>query len=97
MGVGKIFQNGLRKTKRNNMESKKQTTVEWLIQELINNGQIEFTDDNFKLLRLAKEMEKEQMKEVAWHFKEVDMKKSNKGNIIDLEFNQYYDETYGKQ
>jgi hypothetical protein len=42
------------------------------------------------------EMEKEQMKEVAWYFREVDMKKSNKGNIIDLEFNEYYNETYGK-
>jgi len=36
------------------------------------------------------------MKEVAWYFKEVDKKKSNKGNIIDLEFNEYYNETYGK-
>jgi len=70
------------------------TAVEWLVEKLGIN--VEYDSVANITFGLAKEMEKEQMKEVAWHFKEVDMKKSNKGNIIDLEFNQYYDETYGK-
>ena len=80
------------------MESKNQTAIEWLVDEFKDVILKEYAEGRFnELINQAKEMEEEQMKEVAWHFKEVDMEKSNKGNIIDLEFNQYYNETYGKQ
>jgi len=72
----------------------KQTAVEWFQEQIIDivNGRCELSE--IEIFNKAKAMEKEQMKEVAWHFKKVDMKKSNKGNIIDLEFNQYYNETF---
>jgi hypothetical protein len=73
--------------------NKKVTAVEWLEKELKERYPLINSEPLFEQ---AKEMEKEQMKEVAWYFREVDMKKSNKGNIIDLEFNEYYNETYGK-
>ena len=67
----------------------KQTAVEWLYSEWAKNGTI-FLED----LEQAKEMEKEQMKEIAWHFRDIDMSKKSKGLIIDLEFEQYYNETF---
>jgi hypothetical protein len=79
----------------------KQTAIEWLFEMVKSQSEEDSIIRKeplffFRILQQAKEMEKEQMKEVAWHFKEVDMEKSNKGNIIDLEFDQYYSETYGK-
>ena len=68
----------------------KQTAVEWLIEQW---PILESQLPNW-LIEQAKEMEKEQMKEIAWHFRDIDMSKKNKGLIIDFEFEQYYNETF---
>ena len=72
----------------------KQAAVEWLKDTLypyLNKEDTEYTD---ALFNKSKEMEKEQMKEIAWHFRDIDMSKKNKGLVIDLEFEQYYRETF---
>jgi hypothetical protein len=42
----------------------------------------------------AKEMEKEQMKQIMWDLTDIDMTKTNKGLVIDNMFKKYYNETY---
>jgi hypothetical protein len=73
---------------------KKQTAVEWLAWKFAVTDIEEFKDYFNETIEQAKEMEKEQMKEVAWHFRDIDMSKKNKGLVIDLEFEQYYNETF---
>lgn len=77
----------------------KQTAVEWLVEQMIERKYfakdvpLSYTTLEH-LVNQAKEMEKEQMKEIAWHFRDIDMSKKNKGLVIDLEFEQYYNETF---
>ena len=81
------------------------TATEWLCEQWL------YLDSEFDMMLIdkkiyweklkelqakAKQMEREQMKEIAWHFRDIDMSKKNKGLIIDLEFEQYYNETYGE-
>jgi hypothetical protein len=70
------------------------TAVEWLAWKFAVTDIEEFKDYFNETIEQAKEMEKEQMKEVAWHFRDIDMSKKNKGLVIDLEFEQYYNETF---
>jgi hypothetical protein len=42
----------------------------------------------------AKEMEKEQMKQIMWDLTDIDTTKTNKGLVIDNMFEQYYNETF---
>lgn len=76
-------------------EERKMTAVQWLFEQLEFDESMS-VDDIDKVINQAKQMEKEQMKEVAWHFREIDMKKINKGLVIDHEFNEYWNQTYGK-
>jgi len=71
----------------------KQTAVDWLVEKLKENG-VDFWQEEIEIIEEAKEMEKEQMKEIAWHFRDIDMSKKNKGLVIDLEFEQYYIQTF---
>ena len=68
---------------------KKQTAVEWLIEELI---RYKLTPDGINpdnvLFHKAKIMEKEQHQQTATHFFPTSLKKDD--------FEQYYNETYGK-
>jgi hypothetical protein len=74
---------------------KQQTAVEWFAKRISHGGLVSKKQFN-ELIEQAKEMEKQHMKEIAWHFRDIDMSKKNKGLVIDLEFEQYYNETYGK-
>lgn len=68
----------------------KQTAVEWLVNELTNNG-ISHLDLAYEIIEQAKEMEKEQIIEAnisGMEFIPVDPNKYN----ADAE--QYYEETY---
>ena len=59
----------------------KQTAVEWLIDELTDNG-IEYLDLAYEIIKQAKEMEKQQIiAAVEWNYK------SNMGEV-------YYNATY---
>jgi hypothetical protein len=72
----------------------KQTAVEWL-EEKWRNYDLNLGKSGFNLfLKQAKEMEKEQLKQLMWDLTEIDMTKSNKGLIIDNRFDTYYNETF---
>ena len=73
---------------------KQKTAVEWLLDNLsVAVPQVK----KYKLLEsLAKQMEKEQMKQIMWDLTDVDMTKTNKGLVIDNMFKKYYKETYEK-
>ena len=67
---------------------KKQTAVEWLLKQLLANGDIRWRGTSiFDLSEQAKAMEKEQIK-VAW------LNSLTKGDYCSAE--EYYQETYGK-
>jgi hypothetical protein len=67
---------------------KKQTAVEWLLKQLLANGDIRWRGTSiFDLSEQAKAMEKEQIK-VAW------LNSLTKGDYCSAE--EYYQSTYGK-
>ena len=68
----------------------KQTAVEWLEKICNDRGYILMSE----YFELAKEMEKEQLKQLMWDLTEIDTTKSNKGLIIDNRFDTYYNETF---
>ena len=71
----------------------KQTAVEWLLGTLEQNDIIGLdsvnSDKYYDIINQAKAMEKDQMKETAIHFFPTSLKKEH--------FEQYYNETYGKE
>ncbi len=66
---------------------KKQTAVEWFYQRIL-------SKDIKAVFEKAKEMEKEQLKQLMWDLTEIDMAEFNKGLIIDDRFDTYYNETF---
>ena len=76
----------------------KQTAVEWLGKELESYGDPQFCKIEWEqldlLIKQAKEMEKEQLKQLMWDLTEIDMAEFNKGLIIDDRFDTYWDETF---
>ena len=72
-----------------------QTAVEWL-QEALENTILtkEQVMQTIGLFEQAKDMEKEQLKQLMWDLTDVDMTKTSKGLIIDNMFDQYYNETF---
>ena len=87
-------------------ESNKQTAVQWFIEQLEQKGdasenlyvrrvQISIdTSDYLKLIRQAKEMEKQQMIKFALHLHYVDMSLTGT-DILMAEAEHYYEQTYG--
>jgi hypothetical protein len=69
----------------------KQTAVEWLIDELTDNG-IDYLDLAYVIIRQAKEMEKEQIIEA--HGLIAKLQEDGSHKLISGE--TYYDETYKK-
>lgn len=67
----------------------KKTAVEWLMQKWYSD---EFIGE--KDFERAKEMEKEQMKQLMWDLTDIDATKTNKGLVIDNMFGQYYNENF---
>jgi hypothetical protein len=71
----------------------KQTTVEWLLNNLLINGLLRLTKDEHPLYKElkdhAKAMEKEQIEDAAYEFMGTNFD-PNKGRA-----EQYYNETYG--
>jgi|LakMenEpi03Aug12_release.lakeMendotaPanAssembly.Ray.scaffolds.fasta_scaffold518136_2 hypothetical protein len=67
------------------------TAVEWLFEQIVNR-----TDRMYflKEFEQAKEMEKEQLKQLMWDLTEIDTTKTNKGLIIDNRFETYWNETF---
>jgi len=69
--------------------NKQQTAVEWLIEQLRNNGNIRWRGTNIiELGAQAKEMEKEQIIQSynqSWHFRDKPYETAEK----------YYEQTYG--
>jgi hypothetical protein len=75
---------------------KKQTAVEWLVEQILPTISIRLSDTYIKELKdQAKAMEKEQMDKVSedWFVEGCSHMKDNKR--IYQSFEQYYNETYG--
>ena len=75
-----------------NQNKMKQTAVEWLVQNIKEKGLVAVLW-NEKVIEQAKDMEKEQLKQLMWDLTEIDMTK-NKGMIIDNRFDTYWNETF---
>ena len=71
----------------------KQTAVEWLVQNIKEKGLVAVLW-NEKVIEQAKDMEKEQLKQLMWDLTEIDMAEFNKGLIIDDRFDTYWNETF---
>jgi hypothetical protein len=73
------------------------TGVEWLIQELFNNGYFHYGVPE-DLVKKAKEMEKEQMIEFAKYTSRIDTDKSDMNKVIDfyltLDGEEFVEETF---
>jgi hypothetical protein len=75
------------------MEGKKQTAVEWLIEDL--GGYFPHGVGGIELMvKKAKEMEKQQMIKFALHLHYVDMSLTGT-DILMAEAEHYYEQTYG--
>ena len=73
----------------------KQTAVEFMVEEFKDTILKEYSEGRFlELIEQAKDMEKEQLKQLMWDLTEIDTTKSNKGLIIDNRFDTYWDETF---
>jgi hypothetical protein len=70
------------------MSSKKQTAVEWLVQQIENKNGKEFTSYYLEFIEQAKAMEKQQIIEAN-----EDCSTNELGELFTGE--QYYNETYG--
>ena len=66
------------------------TAVEWL-EKICNDRGYHLMSEYFEQ---AKDMEKEQLKQLMWDLTEIDTTKSNKGLIIDNRFDTYWNETF---
>ena len=66
----------------------KKTAVDWLIDILITENEITLKGENYKLFEIAKEMEREQIKN-AW------LNSLTKGDYNSAE--EYYNETFNKK
>ena len=53
-----------------------------------------FLDELQEIIDHAKEMEKEQLKQLMWDLTEIDMIKQNKGLVIDYRFEEYWNENF---
>lgn len=69
----------------------KETAVEWLIHQLITQNEVALKGENYKLFELAKEMEKEQMKNAVL---EQCTKHERLKKIFEKQFEEYYNETF---
>ena len=82
------------KKKPLNQNKMKQTAVEFMVEEFKDTILKEYGEGRFlELIEQAKEMEKEQLKQLMWDLTEIDMSK-NKGLIIDNRFDTYWNETF---
>ena len=76
------------------------TAAEWLIDMLVTENEVILKGENFKLFEQAKEMEKEQIKnsfEAGVDYGSDIILSSQWGeNTEELNFEQYYNETYKK-
>jgi hypothetical protein len=76
---------------------KQQTAVEFLIQELFNNGYFPYGVPE-DIVKKAKEMEKEQMIEFAKYTSRIDTDKSDMNKVIDfyltLDGEEFVEETF---
>lgn len=70
---------------------KNRTAVEWLIHQLITQNEVALKGENYKLFELAKEMEKEQMKNAVL---EQCTKHERLKKIFEKQFEEYYNETF---
>ncbi len=80
-----------------------ETAVQWLIDEtmklVVQYTQGTLNEDTlddviYEIGTKAKDMEKEQLKQLMWDLTEIDTTKSNKGLIIDNRFDTYWNETF---
>jgi len=73
------------------------TAVEWLIQELFNNGYFPYGVPE-DLVKKAKEMEKEQMIEFAKYTEFIDTEKSDMNKVVDfyltIDGEEFVEETF---
>ena len=72
-------------------EQEEKLTLEFISKKI---SELEYGLYSLELLNKAKEMEKEQLKQLMWDLTEIDMTKSNKGLIIDNQFDTYWNETF---
>lgn len=67
------------------MENKKQTAVEWFVEQITDNKFVK-ASDQIEVINKAKAMEKEQIINFAYYFKHEEFTKK--------ELEQYYNETF---
>ena len=78
-----------------NQNKMKQTAVEFMVEEFKDTILKEYGEGRFlELIEQAKDMEKEQLKQLMWDLTEIDMAEFNKGLIIDDRFDTYWNETF---
>ena len=75
------------------MDNKKQTAVEWLVEQYKKSFTLQINDVMTTIIEQAKAMEKEQMKDAV-----LSQCTTNEGlrKIFENQFEQYYSETYEK-
>ena len=75
----------------------KQTAVEWLIDMLVTENEITLKGENYKLFEIAKQMEKEQIKDSFLKGYVDDVHQPLPDDYYDYNAEQYYNETFNKE
>jgi hypothetical protein len=75
----------------------RKTAVEWLIDMLVKENEITLKGENYKLFEIAKQMEKEQIKDSFLKGYVDDLHQPLPDDYYDYNAEQYYNETYNKK
>jgi hypothetical protein len=74
----------------------RKTAVEWLIDMLVKENEVTLKGENYKLFEIAKQMEKEQIKDSFLKGYVDDLHQPLPDDYYDYNAEQYYNETYKK-
>jgi hypothetical protein len=75
----------------------KQTAVDWLIDMLVTENEVTLKGENYKLFEMAKQMEKEQIKDSFLKGYVDDLHQPLPDDYYDYNAEQYYNETFNKE
>jgi hypothetical protein len=75
----------------------KKTAVDWLIDMLVTENEVTLKGENYKLFEIAKQMEKEQIKDSFLKGYVDDLHQPLPDDYYDYNAEQYYNETFNKE
>ena len=75
----------------------RKTAVEWLIDMLVTENEVTLKGENYKLFEMAKQMEKEQIKDSFLKGYVDDLHQPLPDDYYDYNAEQYYNETFNKE